>query len=176
MPTNEPTPIPEFDDEPGYEVIDKDHSDHFPQARRVRMGWWVRGMLLAMAGAFAGVFTIATWLNPYFADGSPRNMATHTQMGMPPCNMVTLTGKPCPACGMTTSFSLLAHGDVSASLRANWCGTLLAAYWFALIPWALVSAIRGRLMWVRSGEMLLMVSVVLFLGLTCLRWVAVILQ
>ena len=50
-------------------------------------------------------------------------MATHTQLGMPPCNFVVMTGKPCPACGMTTSFALLVRGDVGASLRANWAGT-----------------------------------------------------
>ena len=56
-------------------------------------------------------------------------MATHTQLGMPPCNFVVMTGKPCPACGMTTSFALLVRGDVRASLRANWAGTLIAVLW-----------------------------------------------
>ena len=62
-------------------------------------------------------------IHPYDADGNPRTSATHTQLGMPPCNFVTLTGKPCPSCGMTTSFALLVRGDVVSSLRANWVGT-----------------------------------------------------
>ena len=64
-------------------------------------------MLVLIAAGFATIFGVAVWLNPYDADGNPRSMATHTQLGLPPCNMVELIGKPCPACGMTTSFSLL---------------------------------------------------------------------
>src|SRR5689334_8800203 len=83
----------------------------------------VRLALLAIGGLLAGVFGIAFWLNPYGPDGAPKTMATHTQLGIPPCSFVVLTGKPCPACGMTTSFALLVRGDVAASLRANWAGT-----------------------------------------------------
>ncbi|MCU0218495.1 DUF2752 domain-containing protein, partial [Mycobacterium tuberculosis] len=63
--------------------------------------------------------------------------------------MQEMTGKPCPACGMTTSFSLLMHADVPNSLRANWVGTLLCATILLIAPWAAVSAVRGRLLWVR---------------------------
>src|SRR5262245_14043759 len=67
-----------------------------PNAARV-----VRLSLLAIGVLLAGVFAVAFYLNPYDADGKPRTMATHTQLGMPPCNFVVMTGKPCPACGMT---------------------------------------------------------------------------
>ena len=87
--------------------------------------WW-------SARYWRAIFGIAFWLNPYDADGKPRTMATHTQLGMPPCNFVLMTGKPCPSCGMTTSFALLVRGDVRASLRANWAGTLIAVLWAAL--------------------------------------------
>jgi hypothetical protein len=97
-------------------------------------------------------------------------MATHTQLGMPPCNMVILTGKPCPACGMTTSFSLLAHGDVLASLQANWVGTLLATFCFTLIPWGMASAIRGRLVGLRNAEVTLVLILSALLALMLLRW------
>jgi hypothetical protein len=121
------------------------------------------------------VFALAAWIHPYDADGRPRSMATHTQLGLPPCSMVLLTGKPCPACGMTTSFALLAHGDVPNSLHANWVGTLLAFVWLALIPWALTSAIRGRLVGIRNGELALTVSVGVVLTLMLLRWAVVLL-
>lgn len=116
------------------------------------------------------------WLNPYQSDGSPRQMATHTQLGMPPCNMVALIGKPCPTCGMTTSFSLLVHGDVLGSLRANWCGTLLALYWLMLIPWAVIAAVRGKLPFVKSGERLALISVTVFLMLSLARWIGVLIS
>lgn len=167
-------------DEPGYEVVSGDDlrtwDGRLPVARRPRMARYVRGTLLLMAAGFAAVFAVALWLNPYDPDGTPKRMATHTQLGLPECNMVVLTGKPCPACGMTTSFTLLAHGDVPASLRANWVGTLMAVYWFALIPWAIAGAVRGKLAFVRSGELLLTWSVGVILALMVARWAVVLLQ
>lgn len=172
-------PVPAGDDG-GYEVVSEAEfrawEDRLPVARRPRMALWVRGILLLMAAGFAAVFAVALWLRPYAADGSPLRMATHTQLGLPECNMVTLTGKPCPACGMTSSFSLLARGDLAASARANWVGTLMAAYWFALIPWAVAGAVRGRLVFVRSGETLLTWSVGVILALMLARWAAVLIQ
>jgi predicted Na+-dependent transporter len=87
-----------------------------------------------------------------------------------------LMGKPCPSCGMTTAFSLLVHGDVANSLKANWVGTILAVYWFALIPWAIVSAVRGKLLWVRSGDWLMTISVIVFLVLVLGRWAGVLMR
>jgi hypothetical protein len=135
---------------------------------------WVRGVLLGLAAALVVVLGLSLWLNPYDDTGEPRSMATHTQLGLPPCNFVVLTGRPCPACGMTTSFALLAHGDVRNSLKANWVGTLLALYWLALIPWCLISAWKGRAWGVRSGELLTTVSIVGFMALAIGRWVYVI--
>src|SRR4051794_21838193 len=105
-----------------------------PVARRkprppARPGRFVRTMLLLMGAGIAAVFATAVYLDPYEADGTPRKMATHTKLGLPPCNFVAMWGKPCPSCGMTTSFALLVRGDVSSSLRANWAGTTLAVLW-----------------------------------------------
>lgn len=176
--SSQPTPA----DDMGFEIVpDAEATEYWaatramPMARRTRMPRWVQAWLLLMAAGFSTILGIALWLSPYNADGSPRLMATHTQMGLPPCNMVVLTGKPCPACGMTTSFALLAHGDVLASLQANWVGTLLAVYWFALIPWSIWSAIRGRLLGVRNGEILMAVSIGVVVTLMLARWIAVIL-
>ena len=71
------------------------------------MARWVRGMLLGLALGMSLVFGIALWLNPYDAEGQPRKMETHRQLGLPPCTFYLLTGVPCPSCGMTTSFALL---------------------------------------------------------------------
>ena len=139
-------------------------------ARRTRL--YVRAMLLAVTAVLTTVFVIAFRLNPYDEDGQPRTMATHTQLGMPPCNFVIMTGKPCPACGMTTSFALLVRGDVSASLRANWVGTTIAVIWAVLLLWALASAVRGKPLFIPRGRGELITTIiagtVLVLMLT--RW------
>src|SRR5262249_52140369 len=95
---------------------------------------------------------------------------THRQLGLPPCNFKMLTGQPCPSCGMTTSFALLMHGDVKNSLLANWVGTLLAAFGLLVVPWCLVGAVRGRYLFIRSGERALTVAIVVYLCLAVLRW------
>ncbi len=135
-----------------------------------RISKLARAFLGIMSLGFLVVFGIAAWLHPYDDDGQPMSMASHTQLGMPPCNMVVFYGKPCPSCGMTTSFSLLVHGDIWHSLRANWVGTLIAMFWLGLIPWGLLGAIRGRVAWVKNLEMFLTVSVGLILLLMIVRW------
>ncbi|MCI0702142.1 MAG: DUF2752 domain-containing protein [Planctomycetia bacterium] len=153
-----------------------DMEDDLPVAKPVRPArrtkLFVRATLVAVALALAGVFAVAFWLNPYDADGQPRTMATHTQLGMPPCNFVVMTGKPCPACGMTTSFALLVRGDVSASLRANWVGTTIALIWATLMLWALASAVRARPLFIPRGrgELITTVIVGTVLVLMLTRW------
>jgi hypothetical protein len=139
------------------------------------MTWVVRGALIIIGLGLAGVFGVAAWLRPYEDDGTPRRMATHTQLGMSPCNFLVWTGKPCPSCGMTTSFAFLMHGDVGNSLKANAVGTLLALFWLALVPWSLLSAVRGKLLFVRPGmgEYLLTAAVGFFVAAMLLRWAIV---
>jgi hypothetical protein len=131
---------------------------------------WVRGTLVGVALALIAVFAVAIWLKPYDDDGAPLRMATHRQMGLPPCTFFATTGLPCPSCGMTTSFSLLMHGDVVNSLRANAVGTLLALFCLMLIPWCLASAVWKRTLFVRSVERMLTLAVLGFLSLMLLRW------
>jgi len=122
-----------------------------------------------LVAGLVAVFTIAIFLNPY-KDGRVWLQETHKQMGLPPCTFKVLTGLPCPSCGMTSSFSLLMHGDPWNSVRANFVGTLLALFCLALIPWGLVSALRGRLLVVRSLEFILTRLVLVFVVLLLLRW------
>ncbi|HTU89374.1 MAG TPA: DUF2752 domain-containing protein [Gemmataceae bacterium] len=136
-------------------------------------GAWVRGSLMGLALALVAVFIVAGWLNPYSADGSPRNLATHQQLGLPPCTFYYTTGLPCPSCGMTTSFALLMHGDMLNSLRANAVGTLLAGFCLLLIPWCLASALCRRTLFIRSMERTLTLVVLVFLSMMLLRWVIV---
>ncbi|HEV3439413.1 MAG TPA: DUF2752 domain-containing protein [Gemmata sp.] len=142
-----------------------------------RITRFVRMSLLVVGGLLVGIFAIAFWLNPYDSDGKPRRMATHTQLGMPPCNFVLLTGKPCPACGMTTSFALLVRGDLSASMRANWAGTLIAGLWALTMVWAIAGGIAGRPLFIPQGkgELILTVIVGIVLALMLVRWGVVLL-
>jgi hypothetical protein len=131
---------------------------------------WVRGTLVGVALGLIAVFSVAIWLNPYDEDGAPLRMATHRQMGLPPCTFLSTTGMPCPSCGMTTSFSLLMRGDVVNSLRANAVGTLLAVFCLMLIPWCLVSAVWKRPVFIQSVERMVTLAVLGFLSLMLLRW------
>ncbi len=98
--------------------------------RRLATGFALLGLV---------VFGIASMLDPYDAAGLPRTHGTHRQLGLPACAIHTLTGRGCPSCGMTTTFSLLAHGDPLAAWRTNWAGCLVAVLagvataWFLLV-------------------------------------------
>jgi hypothetical protein len=119
-------------------------------------------------------FATARWLDPYETDGRARQFETHVQLGLPPCSFRILTGMPCPACGLTTSVSLLAHRDLPNSLRANAVGTLLAVLGLLAVPWAWISAWRGKLIFVRSLEWTLFRLAVVILVLLLVRWLFVV--
>lgn len=127
-------------------------------------------MLVAFAVALVVVFITAIRINPYDEDGQPLRFGAHTRIGMPPCEFYVWFGKPCPSCGLTTSYSLLMHGDVLNSLRANPVGTLMALFCLVLIPWSLYIAIRGRYLWVRSIERASLWVAGIFLTLLLIRW------
>lgn len=185
MDTNPKPPIPVAPpaalqpDDAGYEYVDVDDEPR-PRRRARRpppLTTPVRVLLALMAVAFTAVFVTAACLRPYDpATGEPLTMATHTQLGLAPCNMKELTGKPCPACGMTTSFALLMHGDIGASLRANWVGTLIALFWLVLIPWGTVTVVRGRMWGIRNGELFLAVAVGSLVALMVGRWAVIMLS
>jgi len=134
---------------------------------------WVRGTMLGVALGWIAVFAIAIWLNPYRDDGQARTMETHRQMGLPPCTFKVISGLPCPSCGMTTSFSLLMHGDLWHSLQANAVGTLLALVGLAYVPWSLASVVWKRPLFIASMEKALIGLVLGFLVLMLARWLIV---
>ena len=91
------------------------------------------------AGGFAllglAAVAVAAWLDPYDAAGRPLSHGTHRQLGLPPCMLNLATGLPCPACGMTTSVSLLVHGDPAAAWRTNWAGAVIGLLGAAATLW-----------------------------------------
>jgi hypothetical protein len=147
--------------------------DDRPRVRRTN--WWARGGLVLVAAALAAVFYIATLVQPYDTNGNPLRSGSHQSLGMPACRFKEMTGVPCPSCGMTTSFAHLVRGDVGDSVRANWVGTGLAVFCAFLIPWCLVSAVRGRLLGVRRLEAVLAFLVGVFTVLMLGRWGVVLL-
>ena len=96
-----------------------------------------RERTLSLGFALLGglVFLIAAVLNPYDSDGKPRTHGTHQQLGIPPCSMMMITGIPCPSCGMTTSISLLMHGDAAAAWQTNWAGCIVAVLGWVGVGW-----------------------------------------
>jgi hypothetical protein len=159
-----PSVLPVLRSEADFYELDRD-----PQV----IGPWVRGTLVGLALGLTAVMGIAVWLNPYEPDGTPRRLGTHPQLGLPPCEFLVRFGRPCPGCGMTTSFSLLMHGDPLNSLRANCVGTGTALFCLSLIPWCLASAWYGRTLFIRSLEAALITTVLVFLGGMLLRWFVV---
>ena len=141
-----------------------------PQDALPVLGKAVRFLLALIAAGLVMVFVIAIRLNPYYADGTPRSMETHRELGLPPCSFYEHTGLPCPSCGMTTSFSLLMHGDIGNSLRANAVGTGLALFCLLLIPWCVVSAWLGRPLGIWSIELSLIRVLIVFLVVLFVRW------
>jgi Protein of unknown function (DUF2752) len=153
---------------PAFDVTDDRVSVAEPAERqRLRR---LRLSLSAVVGGLVLVFGVAIWLNPYDRAGRPLRLATHQQLGLPPCTFYALTGWPCPSCGMTTSFALLVRGDVVNSLKANAVGTLLALAGLALIPWGLASVVRGRLLAGARLARLAPKALILFVVLMTVRW------
>jgi hypothetical protein len=78
---------------------------------------------------------------------------------------------------MTTSFALLVRGDLSASMRANWAGTLIAGLWALTMVWAIAGGIAGRPLFIPQGkgELILTVIVGIVLALMLVRWGVVLL-
>jgi hypothetical protein len=134
-----------------------------------RLKWWVRAWLVVIALVLVGGFALAVYLNPY-KDGRVWYEGTHRQLGLPTCTFKEVTGLPCPVCGMTSSFALLVRGDVVNSLRANAAGTVLALLLLTVIPWSIVSALRGRWLFFQTVEWVLVRVIVGFMLFLLVRW------
>jgi hypothetical protein len=50
---------------------------------------------------------------------------------------------------------------------------LLALAWLALIPWGIIGAVRGRLLWIRRGELWLTVGLSILFALMIARWAVI---
>ena len=135
---------------------------------------WERWAALLFALGVANVFAIGWWLSPYdSATGEPLTQGTHMQLGLPPCNFLVMSGIPCPSCGMTTSISLLAHGDLVPAWRANSAGVVLGLLGLVAMLWCLLAGVGGRLWWFTRLENGLLAALFVSLVVTLGRWLVV---
>ena len=123
-------------------------ADRPPRCPRPPLNIWLRLLLVLMAGLWVYLFSIALRLDPY-KDGKLWLEGTHRQLGFPDCTFKVLAGLPCPSCGMSTSFAL---------------------FGLAFIPWALVSAGKGRLLFIRRVDVLVLRLTIGFVILLFGRW------
>jgi hypothetical protein len=131
---------------------------------------WIRMLLPILTIPWIIVFFVAIFLIDPYPNGEAARMGTHQQLGLPPCTFQEMAQIPCPSCGMTTSFTLLMHGDVWHSMQANFAGTALATFGLLFIPWALASAFFGRFVFIRRLEMVVFRLAIVFLVLLFGRW------
>ncbi len=130
---------------------------------------------LLLTGLFLGipvVWGLARWITPYDVDGTPKRLSTHTQLGLPPCTFLVVSGIPCPSCGLTTSFSLMVHGDPIPSLRANPAGPILLLVTLSVWIWSLWCMLHRQLIWSRIWEFRLVLILSGVFLILLIRWVA----
>jgi hypothetical protein len=148
-----------------------EHDDYVPvvPVDGDRLAVWVRALLVLIAAGLTSVLTTAVLLRPYDENGLPLKQ-THRQLGLPQCEFYRRTGYPCPSCGFTTSFALTMHADPLNAMRANCVGAMLAGFCLLVVPWSVVSAWRGRYLFIVSAEKALIVSLLTFVVLMLVRW------
>jgi hypothetical protein len=130
-----------------------------------RLGRWERAAVTLAGGLLIGLLITAALLKP-----SPAGLGTLQQLGLPPCTFRQLFGIRCPSCGMTTSWSHLMHGSLTAAWRANVGGTLLAlvAAWCG--PWLFLSGVRSRWLLAPPHELVLLVVGLTVVVVTLIDW------
>ena len=93
--------------------------------------------------AAASILVIAGYLEPH-ADG----IGTHQQLGLAPCVFEGAWGLPCPACGWTTSFALMASGQVVSALINQPFGAALSVLTFGVAILSSAETIKPRARWI----------------------------
>jgi hypothetical protein len=132
------------------------NSERLPRAKRVVLAIVGLGLLVPLV--------VAMLLQP-----SETGMATHRQLGLPPCTFVMLFGIRCPSCGMTTSWAHLMRGQLASAMASNAGGTLLGLSAMAAIPWLWFAAAKGR-WWFRVRSEWLLAGLIVVFVVTLVDW------
>jgi hypothetical protein len=127
---------------------------------------WQRVLLLVAGSGLLSMLIVAACLSP-----DPNGMGTHQQLGLPPCSMVQWFQLRCPACGMTTSWSLMMHGQPGIAFAANSGGALLALGALVSAPWMLVTAVAGRYLLAPPSQEWLVAITLSIAGVTLVDWI-----
>jgi hypothetical protein len=104
-------------------------------AYRHRIRLW-SGFLILIFGPMLG---IGMYLN-----ANPNGLATHTQLGLPPCGFYTEYGWPCPTCGYTTAVTHVAHGQWLTALATQPGGAMVGFLAVASVILGSVGLTTGR--------------------------------
>ena len=99
----------------------------------------VRMVSIFLLGLFGTMLGIGLYVNP-----NPHGLATHTQLGLPPCGFYTSTGVPCPTCGYTTAVSHVAHGQWLTAILTQPAGASVGFLAVAATIIATVGLVTGR--------------------------------
>ena len=128
--------------------------------------WYQRIALIVSGSTLLALLATAYWLTP-----DPRGVGTHEQLGLPPCTIRLIWGLRCPGCGMTTSWAYYVRGQWINSAHANVGGMALAMLSTVLVPWALVSGVRGRCWGQPVGEKVAVAIAAVLVAVILLDWV-----
>ena len=77
-------------------------------------------MMIGIVLCAGSVLVLSFLLEP-----NPAGLGTHQQLGLQPCGFLVMTQYPCPMCGMTTTFSLMTHGEIIGAIRNQPFGVVL---------------------------------------------------
>jgi hypothetical protein len=124
-----------------------------------------RLLLVGVGGVLLGLLVTAAAIKP-----DERGYGTHQRLGLPPCTFKVVTGVRCPSCGMTTSWSYLVRGQIVNSVKSNCGGAFLGLLVIVMVPWALLSGIRGRWLWRPFNERTALVAALTLISITLIDW------
>jgi hypothetical protein len=133
------------------------------QPKPIRL--WLRGSYVVFGTGLIVLLVVAARLEP-----AKEGFGTHRGLGLPECSFLVLTGRRCPSCGMTTSWSHWTRGHVLRAVQVNAGGTMLALAATLLGPWMLVSGFRGRYVWFRMNEYVLITAAVSTVFVVLIQW------
>jgi hypothetical protein len=123
--------------------------------------WLLGGLGLTLAAMLGAALVVQP---------AGQGYGTHRQLGLPPCMFVALFGLRCPSCGMTTAWAHLVRGQLAQAAAANTGGALLGLAATLVAPWALLSALRGRVLGGRPGRRPIIIAALVVATVTFAQW------